>query len=401
MTANFPSYLRRPVTDELLDARYFKALDRFDIRFAATMWVYDNVRAGAEVLHVGCGSSLLALLKRKGVTLTGADTSSEAAHAARRNGYDFTFQTTLSALPFADQSFDYVVSFDVLSLGSNDEEKSLWWEMKRVLRTKGVTMHCLAGDEACRGIDEARFREWFPQVEIESRSSPFISAADLVDQAEASAGGLDPDFVEYVRGLSFKERRAFDLAMGYASAKVSEMDATLTPLSRHIFLKASAAPLGPFHNEHRDRRALFATNGAGQIDHGLCLDRNRNAVFDDGWFEPAWLPPAARRMGRRGRIRFHADEFERIDLDLTALVADLPEKPLGLELLLNGRRLAHFTLYKYGWLHLSMPGPPALNAKSMGEFELELRADRATAAPSDDRELSIAVCNIEVSGRKS
>jgi len=31
-------YRTKFVSDEVLDARYFKALDRFDIRFARTMW---------------------------------------------------------------------------------------------------------------------------------------------------------------------------------------------------------------------------------------------------------------------------------------------------------------------------------------------------------------------------
>ena len=98
----------------MFDARYFKALDRFDIRWAPTMWVYDNVRAGSQVLHVGCGAGMLALLKRKGVTLTGVDASWEFAQTARRNGYDSTFQADKGALPFADETFDYVVSFGSL-----------------------------------------------------------------------------------------------------------------------------------------------------------------------------------------------------------------------------------------------------------------------------------------------
>jgi len=402
MTAHFHSGERQPVSDELLDARYFKALDRFDIRFAPTMWVYDNVPAGAEVLHIGCGSSMLALLKRKGVILTGVDTSNEAAHAALRNGYDFTLQTNLAALPFADQTFDYVVSFDVLSRLGHEEEQSLLREMRRVLRTQGVSMHCIECAAAIRDSDQAaRFQECFPHVAIESRGFPFVSAADLVDWAESGPALPEPDLVNYVRGLSFKERRAFDLAMGYASAKVSELGATLTPTGGHIFLKASAAPLGPFYNQHRDRRALFSTNGSGQTDDGLCLDRSSHAVFDDGWFGPVLLPPAARRMGRQGRIRFHAAKVRRIDLDLTAQICDLGEKPLELELLLNGLRLAQFTLYKYGWLHLSMSVPPALTAKSLGEFELELRAGRTATRPDDDRQVSIAVCNVEVRDRRS
>src|SRR6266478_6739608 len=95
-------YRNKFVSDEVLNARYFKALDRFDIRFARTMWVYDNVRASSHVLDLGCGAGMLALLKRKGVTLTGVDLSPECSLAARRNGYDFTMTPRLSNLPFVD-----------------------------------------------------------------------------------------------------------------------------------------------------------------------------------------------------------------------------------------------------------------------------------------------------------
>src|SRR2546426_6875111 len=107
-------YRTKFLSDEVLDARYFKALDRFDIRFARTIWIYDNVRAGSSVLDLGCGAGMLALLKRKGVTLTGVDLSAECSSAARRNGYDFTATTRLSHLPFPNHSFDYVVSLDVI-----------------------------------------------------------------------------------------------------------------------------------------------------------------------------------------------------------------------------------------------------------------------------------------------
>src|SRR5207244_10492645 len=89
-------YRTKFVSEEVLDARYFKPLDRFDLRFARTMWVYDNIRAGSEVLDLGCGAGMLALLKRKGVTLTGIDLSPQCALAARRNGYDVTLTAKLS-----------------------------------------------------------------------------------------------------------------------------------------------------------------------------------------------------------------------------------------------------------------------------------------------------------------
>src|SRR5215217_4613520 len=98
-------YRTKFVSDEVLDARYFRALDRFDMRFARTMWVYDNVCAGATVLDLGCGAGVLALLKRKGVVLTGVDLSPECALASRRNGYDLACAAELTRLPFADAAF--------------------------------------------------------------------------------------------------------------------------------------------------------------------------------------------------------------------------------------------------------------------------------------------------------
>src|SRR5439155_4701604 len=134
-------YRTKFVSDEVLDARYFKALDRFDIRFARTMWIYDNVRAGSSVLELGCGAGMLALLKRKRVTLTGVDLSDACALAAHRNGYDATFAAELSSLPFPDASFDYVVSLDVLGHVAAEEKDAALAEVKRVLRPGGVTMH--------------------------------------------------------------------------------------------------------------------------------------------------------------------------------------------------------------------------------------------------------------------
>src|SRR2546423_11799354 len=134
-------YRTKFVSDEVLDARYFKPLDRFDIRFARTMWVYDNVRRGSSVLDLGCGEGMLALLKRKGVVLTGIDLSPELLSAASRNGYDNASVATLTALPFPDSSFDYVVSLDVMGHVAFCDKDGVLAEIKRVLRPDGVTMH--------------------------------------------------------------------------------------------------------------------------------------------------------------------------------------------------------------------------------------------------------------------
>src|SRR3712207_4283996 len=247
-------YRTKFVSDEVLDARYFRTLDRFDMRFARTMWVYDNVRAGSHVLDLGCGAGVLALLKRKGVTLTGVDLSEECALAARRNGYDLTCAARLTDLPLADNSFDYVVSLDVLGHVEFGEKDAVLAEVARVLRPGGVTLHgieCtdrraqksyeeMSGEELRRfvavdghvGLEEeqehaARFRRFFREVAWEPRYALCLSAEEFVKQREEYGLPFESDFIEYLRGLSHAERRAFDMAMGYVFGKISDLHVRL------------------------------------------------------------------------------------------------------------------------------------------------------------------------------
>jgi SAM-dependent methyltransferase len=402
MTANGKAGKQQNLSDEVFDARYFKALDRFDISLAPTMWVYDNVRAGSQVLHVGCGAGTLALLKRKGVTITGVDTSLECALTARRNGYDASFQADPGSLPFPGQSFDHVVSFGLLDALAATEEESLLAEMKRVLRRDGVGLHGIECSNAVTETDHAtRFLKVFQHVAIEPRYGFCLSVEDFLD-ADARASKLEPDFLEYLRGLSFKERRAFDLAMGYVCSRVSDLGVSGSSNATQFLLKTSDAPLGPFHNEHRDRRGLFSFPVTGRTENGLCLDRSSHAGFDDGWFQSTLLPPVVRWMGKQAKVRFHSSPMKAISLDLTTQIPDLSAKPLGLEIRLNGVKLCAFSFFKYGWLELIVNVPESLSAQSKGDFELELRADRTASASQtgtdghDDRELSVAVCNIAV-----
>jgi SAM-dependent methyltransferase len=423
-------YRTKFVSDEVLDARYFRPLDRFHMHMARTMWVYDNVRAGARVLDLGCGAGLLALLKRKGCVLAGVDLSAECARAARANGYDHACRADLGRLPFADSSFDYVVSLDVLGHVPFDEKESVVTEIARVLRPGGVTMHgaeCIdlgaqkryeeMGEEELRrfvqvdghvGLEEeeaqaARFRRHFAHVEWRPRYTLAMSSEEFVKQADQYGLPFEADFVEYLRGLSHAERRAFDMAMGYVFAKVSDLDLRLPRSGLYMFIKASDAPLGRFNNEHRDRRALFGADVRTEAPSRFCLDRDPRARFDAGWHEPNLIPPVARWMGARARIRFPAPRVSGLRLDLTTHYPDLSrQRPLGLRILLNGAEVCALSLFRYGWLELTIDLPEAVEAGPAGDFELEIQADRTwqprpgNSEGRDDRELSVAVCNVEV-----
>jgi cyclopropane fatty-acyl-phospholipid synthase-like methyltransferase len=420
-------YRTKFASDEVLDARYFKALDRFDIRFARTMWVYDNIRPGSNVLDLGCGAGMLALLKRKGVTLTGVDLSSECALAAHRNGYDATFSAELTQLPFGDGTFDYVVSLDVFGHIVPEEKDAVIREIRRVLRTDGVSLHgieCTDNSSRLRleemseeerrrfvqidghvGLEEEqehaqRFQKFFSHVEWEPRYALCLSSEEFLKQGDEYGLPFEKDFLNYLRGLSFKERRAFDMAMGYVFGKISELNIHLPKAGLYVLLKASNSPLGPFYNEHRDHKELIAGN-ANELN---CLDRRNDVIFDDGWFEPNNLPPVARWMSGRARVTFSETSLSVLAFDVTTHMPNLRTPPLEIQVYLNQTLLASWSMMRHGWLHLHLIVPETIAAAAKGAFELEFRASRtwqprpmtASSDERDDRELSIAVCNLEV-----
>jgi len=417
-------YRTKFVSDEVLDSRYFNPLDRFDMRFARTMWVYDNISSGSDVLDLGCGAGMLALLKRKNVSLTGVDLSTECALAAKRNGYDASFSASLSQLPFADNSFDYVVTLDVLGHVAFEEKDAVLTEIKRVLRPDGVTLHGIecTDQEGRRRFDEMnkeelrrfveidghvgleeeqqhaeRFRRFFNHVKFEPRYALCLSSEEFIKQNDQYGLPFEDDFVDYLRGLSFKERRAFDMAMGYVFGKISDLHVELPKAGLYVLLKASDAPLGPFYNEHRDRKQLFSTT----VDESnSCLDRRGDVRFSEDWFEPNVIPPVARWMGKQGRITFKASNLGKISLDLTTHLPNLKNEPVQIDLMLNGELLATWSLFRQGWLTVGVLVPQRISAQG-DLFELELTASRTwqprvdVEEDRDDREISIAVCNIQ------
>lgn len=422
-------YKQRYASNEVLNSEYFDAVNRFDIRWSRTMWVYDNVRRGANVLDAGCGSGLLALLKRKEVTLTGVDLSPECAAIARRNGYDATYATNLTSLPFADASFDYVVSLDVFGHLEFTQKDAVLREMSRVLKPDGVTLHgieCLDrekrkdydemnGDELRKFIQidghvgmesreqiEKRFSRLFAYLKTEPRYAICQSVEELVKQADQYDTSLcDTDLLSYLRSLSFDERRAFNMAMGYVFQSISDLGITL-PKSEYLFVKASNTPLRSFYNEHLDRKNFFPSlPGRGAKEAGL--DSSLRAAYESGWYAAENLPPMARWMGRTGLIRFPAKSLSRLTCDIICHMPDLAERPLKLGFSLNGRHLREVFVTDNNWQTLDMyarTDSPNAN-QTPDDFVLEIRADRSwqpcstNPASTDDRELSVAVCNLQ------
>jgi len=402
-------YRDRFFTGGVLDARYFDAVNRFNIGFARTMWVYDNVRRGSSVLDLGCGEGMLALLKRKDVYLAGVDFSPELVSLARRNGYDVACTGSVTQLPFATASFDYVVSLDVLGHISFAEKDALLAEIRRVLKPGGVTMHGietlnreLHGDYASMsderlahfiGIDghiglevdediAARFRKFFANVQAEPRYTLCLSVDEFIKQYDQYGVPFDTDFIAYLRGLSFSERQAFDMAMGYVFGKVSDLGLKLPSSGLYLLVKATDGPAEPFYNAHRDRSDLFGSR----------------VEFGAGWYAVNHTPRIARWMDKRSRLVFKTtDLLKKLRLELMTHIPELKSQPIELHFSLNGVEICRLSLIDYDWLSVEIDVPEELTSP----FALDIYASRTwqpalhDSQSTDDRHLSIAVCNIE------
>lgn len=417
-------YRDRFLSGSVFEARYFDALDRFDIKFARTMWVYDNVRRGSSVLDLGCGEGVLGLLKRKNTYLAGIDLSAPLVEMARGNGYDTACVGLLTELPFPTASFDYVVSLDVFGHIGFDDKDTVLREIKRVLRPGGVTMHGIesfnpklhpdygssspeklaqfVGIDGHIGLEmdeqiATRFARFFSSVQTEPRYTLCLSVAEFIKQFDEYGAPFESDFIEYLRGLSFDERHAFDVAMGYVFGRISDMHLQLPGSGLYLLVKASEADPEPFYNAHCDRTDLFSTSRATPAD----LDRDARAVFGNGWYPANHLPPVARWMSNHSWLQFEADPFSRLQVQLTTHIPDLKKLPVELEFKLNGERIGNLCLFEYGWLDLEIDVPESI-MRGVSNFRLEISASR-TWQPSvvnpqsgDDRHLSIAIGKIQI-----
>jgi SAM-dependent methyltransferase len=96
--------------------KLFIPLEMITIPAAATLVNFAQVRAGESVLDVGCGTGVVAVTAaRKGAKVTGLDLTPALLERAKFNaaqaGVSIAWhEGDAEALPFADQSFDVVVS---------------------------------------------------------------------------------------------------------------------------------------------------------------------------------------------------------------------------------------------------------------------------------------------------
>ncbi len=92
----------------------------------------------------------------------------------------------------------------------------------------------------------ARFRRFFAHVASEPRYALCLSSDEFQKQADRYGLPFEEDFVEYLRGLFFEERRAFDMAMGYVFGKISDLNVRLPRAGLYTAVEGFGRATGPF-----------------------------------------------------------------------------------------------------------------------------------------------------------
>jgi SAM-dependent methyltransferase len=207
---------------------------KFDIAFFKQYWIYNNVTQGARVLDVGCGSGTLNLLKSKNVYLVGIDLSEKALEQALIAGYDEVVMCDGFDTPFPDNSFDFIVSLDVLGHIENEVKDNYLEKWTRLLKNDGVMLHGIeCGDIDYSRLDEkareyilidghvgmesyekceARFKKYFTEVIAENLMGLCYNWYDI-RKYELTEDIIGKEFRDFLMTFKPDQVRGFNAAM--------------------------------------------------------------------------------------------------------------------------------------------------------------------------------------------
>jgi SAM-dependent methyltransferase len=103
-----------------------------------------------RVLDAGCGTGMLMKELSRRHQVVGIDQSAEDLAYSAERGLRSLSQATVEALPFADETFDVVLSLDVLYHAAVEDEVAALGEARRVLRRGGRLIVNLPAYESLR-----------------------------------------------------------------------------------------------------------------------------------------------------------------------------------------------------------------------------------------------------------
>lgn len=103
-----------------------------------------------RILDAGCGTGAVMRYLQPYGNVTGFDFAAEALKFSRKRGHQQLAQASVMTLPFADNTFDLIVSFDVICETGVDDRLSLL-EFQRVLKPGGRVLLRLPAYSWMRG----------------------------------------------------------------------------------------------------------------------------------------------------------------------------------------------------------------------------------------------------------
>jgi SAM-dependent methyltransferase len=122
-------------------------------RFLATPWIRSTVESALRpsILDAGCGTGGVSAAIAPFASVTGLDLFPEAIRYSRERGLQRLVAGSVEALPFADDSFDGVISLDVLYHAAVADDQHAARELARVLRPDGILVINLPAYNWLRG----------------------------------------------------------------------------------------------------------------------------------------------------------------------------------------------------------------------------------------------------------
>jgi SAM-dependent methyltransferase len=160
------------------------------VRHEVERWLADvRPAAGARlrVLDAGCGTGGLIANLRTAAWRAGVEISSEGIRLARTRPRVALAQASVAALPFADETFDAVVSIDVLCHAGVEERQAVE-EAARVLRPGGRLLVQVPAFDWLRGEHDAAV--WTKRRYRRAEITKLLSDAGLAARRSAYRNSL-------------------------------------------------------------------------------------------------------------------------------------------------------------------------------------------------------------------
>lgn len=142
-----------------------------DFRAKAILEFFGDLK-GKTILDAGCGKGRFSrMMAQKGAEVTGIDLSEGLLREAKKSGTGIYLQSSATALPFPDNTFDCVLSVEVIE-HVPDVEKSII-EMVRVLKKGGRIIIIDKNKLAILRVVWKKYRELFNKW-MYPRDFPFV-----------------------------------------------------------------------------------------------------------------------------------------------------------------------------------------------------------------------------------